>query len=58
MSCTEERIRIGLNELVRRAKAEGINQIELNVYEFNTAAVKFYEKNGFEGVCKTMQKKI
>jgi len=47
-----------LNELVRRAKAGGIDQIELNVYEFNTAAIKFYEKCGFKSICKTMHKNI
>lgn len=46
------------DELICRARAAGIDQIELNVYEFNEPAYKFYRKNGFETVCKTMSKRI
>lgn len=46
------------DELKRRAKLDGIDQIELNVYEFNEPAVKFYKKNGFEDVCRTMSLKL
>ncbi len=47
-----------LNELIDRAKAKGIAEVELNVYEFNASAINFYNKNGFESVCKTMSKSI
>lgn len=46
------------NELINRSKEKGISDIELKVYGFNETAIKFYEKNGFTNISRTMYKKI
>jgi len=41
-----------------KAKERGVEEVELNVYAFNDSAIKFYEKNGFKELCKTMTKRL
>jgi len=46
------------DELMKYAKNVGIEEVELNVYSFNEAAIKFYRKNGFDNICTTMGRKL
>lgn len=47
-----------LTALVERARAEGIQSIELHVFGHNTAARALYEKMGFEITNINMRKKV
>lgn len=38
------------------AIAKGATSIELNVYEFNEAAISFYERLGYQALCRKMSK--
>ena len=59
--CVDENIRnqgVGsllLNKCKEFAKEQGCNYIELNVWEFNESAVKFYEKCGFSTRLRRME---
>ncbi|EJL67809.1 GNAT family N-acetyltransferase [Chryseobacterium populi] len=46
-----------LDELIRWARSRGISEIRLDVYDQNEAAVKAYEKAGFEPLLLTMRLK-
>lgn len=37
------------------ARQQGVGQIELNVFEFNQGAIKFYEKLGFKTLSRKME---
>ncbi|CAM2876719.1 GNAT family N-acetyltransferase [Chryseobacterium flavum] len=45
------------DELIRWAKSRGISEIRLDVYARNEAAIKAYEKAGFEPLLLTMRLK-
>lgn len=40
------------------ALEKGVNQIELNVWEFNQGAIKFYEKLGYKNASRKMWKNL
>ncbi|OQA95517.1 MAG: Acetyltransferase (GNAT) family protein [Chloroflexi bacterium ADurb.Bin222] len=40
------------------ALTKGASSIELNVYEFNKAAIAFYEKLGYETLSRKMSKAL
>ena len=40
------------------AKAQGFSKVELNMWEFNTDALQFYEANGFQTYRRYMEWKI
>lgn len=47
-----------IEQALRKAKAKGLERVELKVFASNTAAIKLYEKLGFvvEGVKKKARK--
>jgi diamine N-acetyltransferase len=47
-----------MEEIEKYAKKNNINQIELNVWLFNTNAIDFYEKKGYEAFSQRMKKTI
>lgn len=47
-----------LDYLVGWSKSMAIEEIELKVYSFNTGALKFYERNGFKEMNKTLSLKL
>lgn len=47
-----------LEFIIEKAKNEGYDTVELDVYSFNDSAVSFYERNGFKEYKKTMAYKI
>jgi ribosomal protein S18 acetylase RimI-like enzyme len=47
-----------LDYLIDWSKSMAIEEIELKVYSFNTGALKFYERNGFKEINKTLSLKI
>jgi ribosomal protein S18 acetylase RimI-like enzyme len=46
------------DEVERWARARGAASIELNVYEFNTAALQFYETLGYSTLSRKMSKSL
>ena len=40
------------------AKAQGFSKVELNMWEFNTNALEFYEANGFQTYRRYMELKL
>jgi len=47
-----------MEEIENWAKKNNINEIELNVWLFNTNAINFYEKKGYEAFSQRMRKTI
>lgn len=44
--------------LVEKAKELSLNSVQLMVWSFNDPALKFYEKQGMETICRIMEKKL
>jgi GNAT superfamily N-acetyltransferase len=45
-------------ELQRWARAKGVSQIELTIYEFNKSALAFYQKLGFRTASRRLRKSL
>jgi len=50
--------RILMDKMQEWAIAKGANSIELNVYEFNTSAISFYERLGYQTFSRKMNKEL
>ena len=50
--------RILMNKIQDWALTKGASTIELNVYEFNEAAISFYEKLGYQTLSRKMSKDL
>jgi diamine N-acetyltransferase len=47
-----------MDEMHAWAVAQGAASIELNVYEFNQNAIRFYQNLGFQTFSRKMRKKL
>ncbi len=47
-----------LKAIEKELKSQSFSKLELNVWEFNQSAMKFYEKNGFYTLKRIMEKDI
>jgi len=47
-----------LEKVHRWSLEKGLRQVELNVWEFNAAAISLYEKSGYKTACRTMWRKL
>jgi GNAT superfamily N-acetyltransferase len=47
-----------MEEVHRWARAAGVTHLELSVYEFNTAALRLYERFGYRTVFRKMQRDL
>jgi ribosomal protein S18 acetylase RimI-like enzyme len=50
--------RILMDRVQEWAIANGATSIELNVYEFNEAAISFYERLGYQSLSRKMSKEL
>ena len=50
--------RILMDKMQEWAIAKGATSIELNVYEFNTAAISFYERLGYQTFSRKLSKEL
>jgi len=48
--------RVAMLELERRARAMGVERIELGVFEHNVGALRFYEKLGYQRIAEAKEK--
>ena len=50
--------RLLMDKIQEWAIAKGVTSIELNVYEFNQAAISFYERLGYQALSRKLSKEL